>query len=201
MNNELLLLIKNKKIQKYNDLEDMVYRVQLTYTENTDILGLKYNPTKRIGYSIPPGMYKIIDINFMLKYLLPKEVKADITIDDDRLKSNLKIIKLFYLLSHLFQAILGFTSPNSYPLDDIEGFYQLIAGSYKSDRPINITGIDKVHLKCDCVDGRIVNDVRESILYSFALSSPLGRKIYKEPRFKLCKKIDKPILISYPILY
>ena len=34
-------------------------------------------------------MYKVIDINFMLNSLLPKEIKVDITIDDIGLKSNL----------------------------------------------------------------------------------------------------------------
>ena len=79
-------------------------------------------------------------------------------------------------------------------MDDIDGFYQLIAGSYKSEKPINITGIDKVHLKCDCIDGSIVNGIREPILYSFALSSPPGHKLYKEPRVKLFKKINKSVL-------
>ena len=35
------------------------------------------------------------------------------------------------------------------PLGDIEGYVQLLSGSYNSHKPINITGIDKVHLKCD----------------------------------------------------
>ena len=70
----------------------------------------------------------------------------------------------------------------------------MIAGSYKSDRPINITGIDKVLLKCDCIQGSIVSGVREPILYSFALSSPPGYKMFKEPRIKLFKKINKSIL-------
>ena len=69
----------------------------------------------------------------------------------------------------------------------------MIPGSYKSDSPINITGIDKIHLKCDCIQGSIVNGIREPILYSFALSSPPGHKIYKEPRVKLFKKINKPV--------
>ena len=69
----------------------MVYRFQLTYDEIIDILDLKYIPRERIGYSIPPGMCEIININYMLKHLLPKEVKVDITIDDVRVKSNLKI--------------------------------------------------------------------------------------------------------------
>ena len=71
----------------------------------------------------------------------------------------------------------------------------MIAGSYKSDKPINITGIDKVHLKCDCIQGSIVNGIREPSLFSFALSSPPGHKMYKEPRIKLFqKKINKSVL-------
>ena len=70
----------------------------------------------------------------------------------------------------------------------------MIAGSYKGDKPINITGIDKVLLKCDCIDGSIVNGNREPILYSFALSSPPGHKLYKEPRVNLFKKINKSVL-------
>ena len=77
----------------------------------------------------------------------------------------------------------------------------MIAGSYKSDRPINITGIDKILLKCDCIQGSIVNGIREPILYSFALSSPPGHKIYKEPRVKLFKKINKSVLSHITIYF
>ena len=70
----------------------------------------------------------------------------------------------------------------------------MIAGSYKSDKPINITEIDKIHLKCDCIQVFAVNGNREPLLYSFALSSPAGHKKYKEPRFKLFKKVSKSVL-------
>ena len=63
-----------------------------------------------------------------------------------------------------FYTVLGFTGSRSYPLDDIDRFYQLIAGSFKSDRPINISGINENHLKCDCIQSSIVNGVRETIL-------------------------------------
>ena len=101
-------------------------------------------------------------------------------------------------MKSLFYTILGFTRSHSYPLKDIDGIYQLIAGSYKSDRPINITGVDKNQLKCDCIQGSIVNGIRGPILYSLALSSPPGRKIYKEPRMKLFKKINKSVLSNLP---
>ena len=105
-------------------------------------------------------------------------------------KYNLKINQtLIFTNKSFLYTILGFTQSHSYPLDDIDGFYQMIAGSYKSDKPINITGIDKVHLNCDCIDGSIVDGVREPILYSFALDQPPGHKIYKEPRLNFFKKI------------
>ena len=190
--NEILEELKNAK---YKGLEDLVYRMRLSYDEIMDILDLKYIPTKRKGYSLNPGIYEVVDLNNTLKHILPDYVKINITIDDIRLKSNLKTNQtLIFTEKSFFYTILGYTQSRSYPLDDIDGFYQLIAGSYKSDRPINITGIDKIHLKCDCIQGSIVNGIREPILYSFALSSPPGHKIYKESRVKLFKKINKSVL-------
>ena len=163
--------------------------MQLIYDEIIDVLDLKYISTKRKGYSLNPGIYEIVDLNNTLKHILPDNVKVNVTIDDIRLKSNLKINQtLIFTEKSFFYTILGFTQSRSYPLDDIDGFYQTIAGSYKSDRPVNFTGFDKIQLKCDCVQGSIVNGRREPILFSFALSSPPGHKIYKEPRVKLFKK-------------
>ena len=188
-------ILEELKNVKYNDLEDLVYRFKLTYDEIMDILDLKYISTKRTGYSLDPGIYEVVDLNNTLKHILPDNVKVNITIDDIRLKSNLKINQtLIFTERSFFYTILGFRQSRSYPLDDIDSHYQIIAGSYTSDRPINITGIDKIHLKCDCIQGSIVNGIREPILFSFALSSPPGHKIYKEPRVTLFKKVNKSVL-------
>ena len=69
-------------------------------------------------------------------------------------------------------TLLGFTESYSGPIGDIESFVRLIPGTYKSEKPISITGLDKIHLKGDCIDGSIVDGVTQSLLYSFALSSP-----------------------------
>ena len=188
-------ILEELKKVKYNDLEDLVYRMRLSYDEIMDILDLNYIPTKRTGYSLNPGIYEVVDLNNTLKYILLDNMKINITIDDIRLKTNLKINQtLIFTNKSFFYTILGFTQSHSYPLDDLDGFYHLIAGSYISDKPINITGIDKIHLKSDCIQGSIVNGIREPILYSFALSSPPGYKMFKEPRIKLFKKIRKSIL-------
>ena len=188
-------IIEELKNAKYNDLEDLVYRMQLTYDEIINILDLKYIPTKRIGYSIKPNIYNVVDINKTLKNILPDNVKINITIDERRYKTDLKINQtLIFTNKSFFYTILGFTQSRQGPLNDIDGFYQILPGSYMSNKPINITGIDKVHLKCDCIDGSIMNGTREPNLYSLALDQPPGHKIYKEPKLKLFKKINKRVL-------
>ena len=137
------ILEELKKI-KYNDIGDLAYRMQLTYNEIIDILDLEYIPTKRIGYSLNPGVYEVIDLNNMFKYILPDNVKVTITIDDIRLKSKLKVNQtLIFTNKSFFYTILGFTQSHAYPLDDIEGFYQILPGSYEGDRPINIMELIK----------------------------------------------------------
>ena len=187
--NQINEIIEELINAEYNDLEDLVYRIRLSYDEIMDILDLKYIPTKRTDYSLNPGIYEVVDLNNTLNHILPNNVKVNITIDDIRLKSHLKINQTrIFTERSFFYTILGFTQSRFYPLDDIDSHYQLIAGSYKRDKPINITGIDKIHLKCDCIQGSIVNGIREPISYSFAMSSPPGQKLYKEPSVKLFKK-------------
>ena len=89
--NQKYEILQELKNAKYNDLEDLVYRMRLSYDEIMDILEMKYIPTERSGYSLNPGIYEVIDINNTLKHILPNNVKVNITIDGIRLKSNLKI--------------------------------------------------------------------------------------------------------------
>ena len=117
---------------KYNDLEDLVHRLKLTHVEIIDILDFKYISTKRRGYPLNPGIYEIVDLNNTSKHILPDNVKVDVSIDDIRLKSNLKIIQtLIFTSKSFFYTILGFTKSHQGPLNDIEGFYQILPGSFK----------------------------------------------------------------------
>ena len=168
-----------------------MYRKQLTFKEIIDILDLEYIPTKRRGRCLKPNIYQTSDINGPLKNILLDNVKLSVSIDEKIYKYHLKINQtLIFTNKSFFYTVLGFTQSHQGPLNDIDGFYQLIPGSYKSDKPTNITSIDKVHLKCDCIDGSIVNGIREPLFYSFALIQPPGHKIYKEPKAKLFKKLN-----------
>ena len=57
-------ILEELKNAKYNDLEDLVYRMRLSYDEIMDILDLKYIPTKRTGYSLDPGIYEVDDSKY-----------------------------------------------------------------------------------------------------------------------------------------
>ena len=114
-------------------LKILVYRFQLTYDQNIEVLKLKYISKRGIGYSLKPEVYQISDINNTLKNILPNIVELNVTIDEKIYKSDLKINQtLLFTDKSFFYTILGFTQSHSYPLYDIDGFYQLIAGSYKS---------------------------------------------------------------------
>ena len=51
-------------------------------------------------------------------------------------------------------------------------------------------------MKCDCIDGSILDGCRQPILYSFVLDKPAGYKVFWEPETKHYKKSNKSILIT-----
>ena len=46
-----------------------------------------------------------------------------------------------------------------------------------TDKILNISTIDKIHLKCDVIDGSVVTGIREPILCSFFIR-PAGFRTY-----------------------
>ena len=117
-------ILEELKKAKYNDLEDLVYRMQLTFVEVRDILDLKYIPTKRTGDSLNPSIYEVVDLNNTLKHILPDNVKISDTIDDVRSKSNLKTNQtLIFTTKSFFFYYIRLSQPHFYPLDDIDGFH------------------------------------------------------------------------------
>ena len=132
-----------------------------------------------IEIELPPGAYELFDINITIKQI-PSESKINalnfgIEADTISMKSGLTTSISIHFNSEL-NKLSGFTNTD-YP-----------AGTHKSEKPVMITTTDKVHLKCDCVDGSIVNGVREQILFSFNISAPPGYKTIKEPYTILYKK-------------
>ena len=69
-----------------------------------------------------------------------------------------------------------------------------VPGVYSSNKFLNLNTTNKIHLKCDCIDGSVQNGLRQPILYSFVLEKPSGFKIFCEPETIHYKKINKSVL-------
>ena len=116
----------------------------------------------------------------MLKSFFPDEVKIDITIDDIRLKSISTTSKTIrFTKTSFFQYETWFYTIPLRTSKRLCRICSINSRTKKSYRPIDNTGIDKFHTKCDCENGTIVYGIREPIFYSFALDKPLGLKRFK----------------------
>ena len=73
------------KSVEYSDPEDTVFRLELTYSEITEILDTKYISASSIGKNFCPGIYEVSDLNLMLKSLLSNFVEVSVTNIDIRL--------------------------------------------------------------------------------------------------------------------
>ena len=69
-------------------------------------------------------------------------------------------------------------------------------GVYNSEKKLNLSTINKIPLKCDVIDGSVVNGIREPILFSFVLDKPSDYKIFCEPETIHLKK-NKKIFSEY----
>ena len=67
-------------------------------------------------------------------------------------------------------------------------------GVYTCDKILNLNTIDKIHLKCDVINGSVKNGIREPILYSFILNKPGGYKVFCEPETVHYKMVNQCLL-------
>ena len=70
------------------------------------------------------------------------------------------------------------------------------SGVDTSEKILKLNIIKKINLKCDAIDGSVVNGLRQPILYSFVLGKPSGYKVFREPETIHYKKISKSVLKS-----
>ena len=166
---------------------DLLYRMELTTEEIEYILDFQYIEPETINYEIKPGIYEFNEIvNAFSKQISEHTCKDCKDLDLSlKIKADKKSMKTILETSHelIFNSnlnqVFGFTKKRYSP------------GHHISEKVINIMSVDKVHLKTDCIDGSIVNGIRESDLFSFSLSARPGYKIFKEPSQILFKKVNK----------
>ena len=174
---------ENNKLAKkdFNDLKELVEANNQQHTKHPITIPEFEIQDDSIEIELTPGVYELVDINNAIKQKIHEsdyDFKIDIIPDTISMKSVLTTSNSIHFNSRL-NILLGFTNKDYPP------------GTHTSEKPVMITTTDKVHLKCDCVDGSIVNGIREQILFSFNLSAPPGYKIINNPTTVLYKKINK----------
>ena len=83
-----------------------------------------------------------------------------------------------------FSNILGFTS----------GWDYKHYNEYISQKIVNLSTSNKMHLKCDVIDGSVVNGLTEPTLFSFVLDKPPGYKVFWETETIHYKKLNQSVL-------
>ena len=161
---------------------------------------LKQYNEKVITYELDPGNYTIEDLKKAVYPLGDHEGTFQIEYDDLDEKVKLILIQfggnfgtLRFDAKSFFHTLLGFESYWDYK--PTNAFHADAPGVYTSDKIIlNLNTINKIHLKCDCIDGSVQDGVRQPILFSFVLDKPSGYKVFCQPETIHYKKTNKSVL-------
>ena len=188
-----ILLLNYSRSQFRNFESCLRIRVGLD-EEDIQLILEKYN-SHFITYELSPGIYTIPEISDVIRTFSGHTEDIEIEYDDISMKTkiilnyndwreNFGIGTLRFDKKSFFHTLLGHD-----PYFDYK-----VPGVYTSDKILNLNTTNKIHLKCDCIDGSIPNGLRQPILYSFVLDKPSGYKIFSEPETINYKKINKSVL-------
>ena len=176
----------------FQDFESFL-RTQIDLVEDDIKLVLDEYNSSFITYELEPGTYTFKDISEALFNIIQFEYPGpsnviDIEYDDITMKTKLVvregIIGIRFDEKSFFCTILGFTSEWDYK------HYN----KYISQKIVNLSNTNKIHLKCDCIDGNFQDGIRQPILFSFVLDKPAGYKVFCEPESIHYKKLNKSVL-------
>ena len=156
----------------FQDFESYM-RTEVDLVEDDIELVLDEYNSNFITYEISPGIYTFKDISEALFNILQTEYPRpsnviDIEYDDNTMKTKLVVRSGFIAIGFdeksFFSTVLGFKSGWDY------NHYN----KYTSQKILNLGSTNKIHLKCDIIDGSVVNGLRQPILYSFVLDKKPG---------------------------
>ena len=161
---------------------------------------LKQYNEKFVTYELEPGNYSIKDNQKAVHPLGDHEGTLKIEYDDLNKKVK-RILTRFgstfgtlkFDQKSFFHTILGFDPYWDYkPTNAIHADSR---GVHTSDKNIlNLNAINKIHLKCDAVEGSFQDGIRQPVLFSFVLDKPSGYKVFCEPETMHYKKVNKSVL-------
>ena len=163
----------------FQDFESLL-RTEIDLVEDDIRLVLGEYNSSFITYELEPGIYTSKDNSEAFFNILQPESRVynnsvDVEKDDRTMKTKLVvrpgIIATRFNENSSFSLILGFTS----------GWDNKHYNKYTSQKVVSLTNTNKIHLKCDVIDGRVVKSLRQPIVYSFVLDKLPGCKVFCEP--------------------
>ena len=198
-----MVLLLGYCASSFRDFESYLRLVVGLDEEDIQLILKEYN-SHFITYQLTPGIYTMQDISDSIKTFSGHGEAIELEYDDISTRATIvlkfKNGKEKFALGTLrfdkqsfFHTLLGFSpywdhKPNN-------SHHILTPGVYPSDKVIlNLNTIDKIHLKCDAIDGSVVNGIRQPILFSFVLDKPPGYKVFSEEETIHYKKLNKSVL-------
>ena len=191
-----IILLLGYARSPFRDFESYL-RIIVRLDEEDIQLNLKEYNSHFITYELPPGICSIQDTSDTLHTFSGLMETIQIEYDDISMKTKIILNyiggQVMFVLGTLrfdersfFHTLLGFI-----PYWDYKS-----PGVYTRDKILNLYTINKIRLKCDCIDGSIQDGVRQPILFTFVLDKPSGYKKFSEPETIHYKKINKSVLKS-----
>ena len=184
------LAIYNSSV--FQDFESFL-RTQIDLVEDDIKLVLEKYNSIFITYELEPGIYSYRKFSEALFNILHLEysssdseflLRLDVITKKTELVVNSGITAIRFDEKLFFNTIVGFT-----PGWDYKHYNQCL-----SQKIVNLSITNKRHLKCDAIDGSVVNGIRQPILYSFVSDKPSVYKVFCEPETIHYKKINKSVL-------
>ena len=176
----------------FQDFESFL-RTEVDLVEDDIKLVLDEYNSSFVTYELDPGIYTFKDISEALFNILQSDYPGlsnviEIEYDDITMKTKMLvrfgIMAIRFDKKSFFSTILGFTPGWDYKHHN----------KYTSQKVVNLGSTNKIHLKCDCIDGSVLNGIRQPILYSFILDKLPGYKVFCEPETIHYKKMIKSVL-------
>ena len=176
----------------FQDFESYL-RTEVDLVEDDIKLVLDEYNSNFITFELEPGIYTFKDISEALFNILQTEYPGSsnvINIEYDDITGKTKLVVRDGIIAIRFDEKSFFSTILCF----ISGWDYKHYNRYISQKNVNLSSTNKIHLKCDAIDGSLVNGIRQPILYGFALDKPSGYKVFSEPETIHYKKINKSVL-------
>ena len=156
----------------FQDIESFLRTQNDLIEDDVELVLDEYNSSFNT-YELEPGIYSYKEISEAFFYILLSEypqsdseilIRLDDITQETKLVVNRGVIAKRFDKKSFFTTILGFTS----------GWDYKHYNQYLSQKILNLGSTNKIHLKCDVIDGSVVNGLRQPIIYSFVLDKLPG---------------------------